>query len=299
LLAKSTDKLLLQLRQRPKLGWLLVVAYSTLVTLPHQPVQDFVAWLVNELGRANVYRIAAAVGLLIGAALTGQLAAILKKTEHGRFGLIAKLWLLTFVLILGTWAILTVNNTELVHYPQYLPTGLLVMVLTGSPIETLSWVTLFAGIDEGFQYAFLHAGWGVPFDFNDIYMDLLGGALGMLLAAVVLGPKVQSPGQVSRDWLQNLFRRPGVLVQLSIVTISLILLATGHLALYDEHSDPRHWFVMSRKIPDSFWFFDETWGPRTIHTLSPIEGPILITLTIAAYAVLERRFWHRVNTSRP
>lgn len=276
-----------------------MVAYSALVTLPHQPVQDFVAWLVTELGRANVYRIAAALGLLIGAALTGQLAAVLKKTEHGRFGLVAKLWLLTFVLILGTWAILTANNTELVHYPQYLPTGLLVMVLTGSPIETLAWVTLFAGIDEGFQYAYLHAGWGVPFDFNDIYMDLLGGALGMLLAAVILGPKVQSPGQASREWLQNLFRRPGVLVQLSIVIISLILLATGHLALYDEHSDPRHWFVMSRKIPDSFWFFDETWGPRTIHTLSPIEGPILIALTIAAYAVLERRFWHRVNTSKP
>jgi hypothetical protein len=298
--AKSVDELLLRLRQRPKLGWLLAVAYSTLVTLPHQPVQDFVAWLVTELGRSNVYRIATTVGLLIGAVLTWQLAAILKKkTEHGRFGLIAKLWLLTFVLILGTWALLTVNNTEFVHYPQYLPTGLLVMALTGSPIETLAWVTLFAGIDEGFQYAYLHAGWGVPFDFNDIYMDLLGGAMGILLAAVILGPKTRSPSQASRDWLQNLFRRPGVLVQLSIVIISLLLLATGHLALYDEHGDPRHWFVMSRKIPKSFWLFDETWGPRTIHNVSPIEGPILIVLTIAGCAVLERQFWHRRNTSKP
>ena len=277
------------------------MAYSALVTFPHQPVQDFVGWLVKELGRPNVYRIAAAVGLLIGAALTWQLAGILKKKkpEHGAFGVVAKLWLLTFVLIAGTWAILTVNNTELVHYPQYLPTGFLVMVLTGSPIETLAWVTLFAGVDEGFQYAYLHAGWGVPFDFNDIYMDLLGGALGMLLAAVILGPKTQSPGEASRNWLQNLCRRPGVLVQFSVVAISLILLASGHLALYDEHSDPQHWFVMSRNIPKSFWFFDETWGPRTIHTLSPIEGPILIALTIAAYAVLDRRFWQRANAATP
>jgi hypothetical protein len=299
--AKSLDKLLLQLREKPTLGWLLVLAYSTLVTLPHQPVQDFVAWLVKELGRANVYRIAATVGLLIGAALTWLLVAVLRKKKAGdsAFGLVAKLWLLTFVLIVGTWAILTVNNTELVHYPQYFPTGFLVLVLTGSPIETLAWVTLFAGFDEGFQYAHLHAGWGVPFDFNDIYMDLLGGALGMLMAAVILGPKRQSPSQAGRSWLQNLFRRPGVLVQLGIVIASLILLASGHMALYDEHSDPRHWFVMSRKIPTSFWFFDETWGPRTIHTLSPIEGPLLIVLTIAVYAVLERRFWRQANTATP
>jgi len=290
---------LCRLRQRPELGWLLVVVYSAVVTLPHQPIQDFVSWLVKELGRANVYRIAAMVWLLIGGALTWQLAALYKKTitEHGAFGLVAKLWLLTFILIAGTWAILTVNNTELVHYPQYLPTGILVMALTGSPIETLAWVTLFAGIDEGFQYAYLHSGWGVPFDFNDIYMDLLGGALGMLLAAVILGPKKTKPGKAAKNWLQSLFRRPGVLVQLSIVFLSLVLLAGGHLALYDEHSDPRHWFVMSRKIPNSFWFFDETWGPRTIHTLSPIEGPILIALTIAAYSVLDRRFWQRASAA--
>ena len=293
--------LLLRLRQRPVLGWLLVVVYSTLVTLPHQPVQDFVGWLIKELGRANVYRIAAVVGLFIGAVLTWQLVAILKKkkTEPGVFGMEAKLWLLTFVLILGTWAILTVNNTELVHYPQYLPTGMLVMALTGSPIETLAWVTLFAGIDEGFQYAYLHAGWGVPFDFNDIYMDLLGGALGMLLAAAILGPKQASPGSGAKNWGLSLLRRPGVLVQLSIVILSLILLASGHLALYDEHSDPQHWFVMSRKIPASFWFFDETWGPRTIHNLSPIEGPILIVLTIAAYATLDRRLWKRASAATP
>ncbi len=180
---------LIRLRQRPWLGWLLVVAYSTLVTLPHQPVQDFVGWLIKELGRANVYRIAAAVGLLIGAALTWQLRILLKAkfTEDRTLTLEAKLWMLTLVLIAGTWALLTVNNTELVHYPQYIPTGILVMTLTGSPVETLAWVALFGGIDEGFQYAHLHAGWGVPFDFNDIYMDLLGGVLGMLLAAAMLG----------------------------------------------------------------------------------------------------------------
>jgi len=278
-----------------------VVLYSAAVTFPHQPVQDFVAWLVKEMGRTNLYRVAATIGLLLSAALTWQLAAILRrqKTDRSAFGLIAKLWLLTFVLIGGTWAILTVNNTELVHYPQYLPTGMLVMALTVSPVETLAWVTLFAGIDEGFQYAYLHAGWGVPFDFNDIYMDLLGGALGMLLVAAILGTKKALPGNDAKNWPASLLRRPGVLVQLGIVLLSLALLANGHLALYDEHSDPRHWFVMSRKIPNSFWFFDETWGPRTIHTLSPIEGPILIVLTIAAYAILDRRFWQQANATAP
>jgi hypothetical protein len=290
---------LIRLRQRPWLGWLFVIGYSILVTLPHQPVQDFVGWLVKELGRANVYRIAAMVALLIGASLTWQLRIILKarRAEGTAFGIEAKLWLLTFVLIACTWALLTVNNTELVHYPQYIPTGILVMTLTGSPVETLAGVTLFAGIDEGFQYAYLHAGWGVPFDFNDIYMDLLGGALGMLLVAALLGPKQMSLDEARRTWLKGLFRRPGVVLQLGIVIASFVLLASGHMALYDTHSDPRHWFVMSRMIPKSFWFFDETWGPRTIHTLSPIEGPILIALTIAIFAVLDKKFWQRATAA--
>jgi hypothetical protein len=299
--AKSLNGLLLSLRKRPVLGWLLLVAYSALVTFPHQPVQDFVAWLVKELGRANVYRLSATIALLMAAVATWLLVGILKakETERGLRSVIACLWLLTLALIGATWAMLTVNNTELVHYPQYFPTGLLVMTLTGSPVETLAWVTLFAGFDEGFQYAYLHAGWGVPLDFNDIYMDLLGGALGMLMAALILGPKKTSRDEGARDWLPSLFRRPGVIVQLSIVAAALLLLAAGHLALYDEHSDPRHWFVMSRLVPKSFWFFDATWGPRTVHTLSPIEGPILIVLTIAVYAVLDRRFWRRANAARP
>lgn len=111
--------------------------------------QDFVEWLVKQLGRANVYRLSATIALLIAAAATWLLIDTLrsKETERGLRPVIAWLWLVTFALIGATWGMLTVNNTELVHYPQYFPTGLLVMTLTGSAVETLAWVTLFAGID--------------------------------------------------------------------------------------------------------------------------------------------------------
>ena len=111
------------------------------------------------------------------------------------------LWFLTMALIGGAWGSLTANNVELVHYPQYFPEGIALAALTLSPVEALSWIVFFGGLDESYQYWVLSKGRPTLLDFNDIYMDLLGGAAGIVFAMAFLRC-VRDPK--SRRWMSDL-----------------------------------------------------------------------------------------------
>lgn len=155
-------------------------------------------------------------------------------------------WLITLILIAATWKFLTFNNSELVHYPQYLPFGVLLVALTHSPGEAIAWTVLTGGLDECHQYWALHGGWGVPYDFNDIYMDLLGGALGVVLGLAFL--PLRAAKVEDRDgFLLRLIGKPGVLLILAIAASGVVLWALGLMQLYQ--SPAPHWFALSRLKP--------------------------------------------------
>jgi hypothetical protein len=193
---------------------------------------------------------------------------------------ITAFWILTIGLIWCTWRFGTANNVELVHYPQYVPEGMMLVAVTLSPVESLAWVAIFGGLDECFQYWDLMGAKRVPYDFNDIYMDLLGGAAGVLLAMALIGC-----GSQKARW-RSILLRPGVLAIWGIVAAGVALWSMGLMGLYDE---PHRWFTLSRVRMPSFWFLVPANGPNKYHTLSPIEGPILILATIALFSILDRR----------
>lgn len=251
-------------------GWILFLVYALAVTLPHEYVQDLAGKLATSIGRANLYRFAAALAITLATLVTIQ---FLRRTR--RPSLIIY-WFATLLFIAATWATLTANNTELVHYPQYFVPGLLLFALTRSPLETLCWILLAGGCDEWFQYAVLHGGWGVPYDFNDVFMNLLGGALGMLFGLAYL------PAEKPKA-------RPASILVAAVLLSAVVLYFTGKLLLYQDPSNHDYWFALSRLKPQPFWFFDATWGPRTFHTLSPLEGPALLLATLALYSRLEER----------
>ena len=271
---------LLWVREHPVAGWILLAACSVIAIFPHQSVQDLFAGFAARIGLAHLYAVMAAVTLAGGAYLSIIVVRNVRSQSQRR--LLALRWVATLALIAATWNLLTVNNVELVHYPQYLLPGMLLFALTASPAESLAWVTVIGGLDECFQYWHLHGGWGVPYDFNDIYMDLLGGALGVMVAISFL-----DIGASRRPHAGTLLKRPGILLIAGIVLAGIALWAGGWMLLYEDKQNTRYWFALSRLRPKSFWFFDKTWGPRTIHTLSPVEGPALIIATLAFYSVLD------------
>lgn len=260
--------------------WLLalLLAYTPAVIFPHENVQTLLAQAIQPIGLRAFYALAA----IIGAAWLVTLSIILwrRLQTHAARGPLTAYWVLTMSLMLGAWQLLSVNNSELVHFPQYAISGFLLMLLTRHVTDTLCWITIAGSLDEGYQYAVLHGDWGIPFDFNDVFLDLAGGAAGCLLATAFLRAVPATRPH---------FRKAGIVALTAIVAAGLVLMPFGKVVAYQDENT-HHWIALSRLRPKGFWFFDATWGPRRIHTLSPLEGPLLLAATLAVYSLLDRRY---------
>ena len=260
-------------------GWAALILYACAVTFPHAPVQDVVGAIAAKITLKRLYLVSAVIALTMGAGLT--LVFVRKLIRQPGRRVLAVFWILTLVLMVATWRVLFANNTELVHYPQYFPEGVALVALTLSPVEALAWVVCFGLFDETFQYIYVVAGRALPLDFNDIYMDLLGGAAGVIFAMAWIGG--------SRMPRKRFFARPGVLVIFGIIVATLGLLWSGKVLMYEAPGAPTHWFALSRLKTDTFWYFSPViLGPHHFHELAPLEGTILILATIVLYAPLER-----------
>ena len=195
------------LHRRRHLAWIGFVGYAAAVTFPHEQVQLIVGHIADRLTRPGLYRVSAEIAIALAAAAT--IVLLWRLRTHPERARIAGYWALTLGLIWCTWRVFTANNTELVHYPQYFPEGMALVAMTLSPIESLAWITLFAGLDEGYQYWVLYPKRVSALDFNDIYMDLLGGAAGALFAMAFL----HCSRRRGRFWIW----RPGVLAMLGTI----------------------------------------------------------------------------------
>jgi hypothetical protein len=272
-------------------GWIGLLAYAAAVTFPHEQVQYIVNEIANRITHKRLYQLSAAILLVQGALLTWFLFKRLARHTERRT--LTAFWVLTIFLIWCAWRFFTANNVELVHYPQYIPEGMALLALTLSPAESMAWIALFGGLDEAFQYWDLMGSKRVPYDFNDIYMDLLGGAAGIVFAMVWLTyeprfePRRDPSDRAPASW-KSILLRPGVLVILTLVAAGIVLWSCGLMVLYND-ANRNHWFALSRVRMPTFWFQVVANGPNKYHTLSPVEGPILILATIALYATLDRR----------
>jgi len=268
-------------------GWAGLILYACAVTFPHQPVQDMLGRFTDRFGREPLYQISAASALISGAAMT----LVFVRGLWGQTGRawLGALWVLSFALMLGIWRLLMANNTELVHFPQYFPEGMALLALTLSPVESMAWATLFGWLDEGYQYVYLTHGRATLLDFNDIYMDLIGAAAGIIFAMALLRREPRTSESWRAFW-KGILRRPGVLAILGVLAAGIALLMSGRLLVYEAPGSPAHWFALSRLKTESFWYFQPIiLGPHHFHELMPPEGILLILATILLFAPLERK----------
>jgi len=261
-------------------GWALLLVYAVIVSLPHEQVQTVCSAIAVKITHETLYLISAGIALAELAAVTWFLITSLTGLPQRRRTI--GLWVLTFVLIGCAWRVLTANNLELVHYAQYFPEGIVLAALTLSPAEALSWVAVLGGIDEAYQYWVLSGGRPTVFDFNDIYMDLLGGAAGVVFALAFLRWT-----RVRRIVERN---RPGVVVLVSAITAGVALWAVGLIATVEDKAHPHYWFALGRFRAQSFFMHIVTNGPYRYHTLTPAEGVAAILGTVALYTVILRKY---------
>ena len=251
-------------------GWAGLILYACAVTFPHQNVQDIVGQLAAKYTHKRLYQVSATIALIEGLVLT----LLFVRSLSGQIGRrwLAAFWLLSFALMAGTWRLLVANNTELVHFPQYFPEGMALVALTLSPVESMAWLALFGGLDEAYQYVYLMSGRAVSLDFNDIYMDLVGGAAGIIFALACLRCEVRTGSRESwRDLWKRILCRPGVLVILGVLLAAIALLTSGKMLVYETPGAPSHWFAVSRLKTTSFWYFNPViFGPNHFHEMAPV-----------------------------
>ena len=259
-------------------AWTGLIVYAAAVTFPHEQVQLLVGAIANRLTRPGLYRLSAAVGIALAAVVTLILSRRLRtqpeRLASRRFGI------LTLVLIFGTWGVFRATTRA----------GPLSAVFPGrrcaggddavaGRIACLDRARRRSA-DQGYQYWALYPNRVSAFDYNDIYMDLLGGATGVLFAMAFLNCE-------RRDGSAHIFNRAGVRALAGVIAIGTVLWATGKMALHQDNPHP-HWFALSRqKTP--FFSIVPALGPHHVHEATPLEGTLLIVLTIGVYAVLDRR----------
>jgi multisubunit Na+/H+ antiporter MnhB subunit len=287
-------KLLAAINRHKVRGWIALLIYVPFAIFPHETVQYYANEIAIRYTHKRLYQGSAVVAIALGVIVTLMFLLAVRKQPERRA--ISLLWLLTLILFVGTWGTFMANNTELVHFPQYFPEGMVLLALTASPVESIAWATIFGGLDECFQYWVLVKGKPVPYDFNDIFMDLLGGAAGVVFAMALMRTEHR---ESARGWWKDVLKRPGILVILGVVASGIVLWVAGVMTLSEPPNAPPHWFSLSRQQSIPFWFSSPKFfgpdapnffGPLTFHELSPVQGPVLLLAALAAWSLLDRRF---------
>lgn len=166
--------------------WLPVAAFFILSTLGHLA---FSLWLVREhrtpLGTIKPVDHLDVLFAVVATAVLGWLAFSARRGE--RRGETLFFWGLWTVAVVAVDRVLVFSIPEYFHYPQYAILAWLMAraldpgrkrVAVGS---VLFWTTLLGVLDELFQYLYLTVDYSDYFDFNDVLLNLLGAAAGVLV----------------------------------------------------------------------------------------------------------------------
>lgn len=189
-----------------KVKWAAVaVMYFVLGVLMHL---QFSLWLVanrtvhwNGVAFSYSFRDALPALLLIAALLlTGWLVlSAAGQRTRGRVVCVTGYWLLWLVCVAAVDRWLTFSVAEYFHYPQY---ALLAMLLAKTmdaersrwPVGSLlALTTLLGAIDELAQYLWITASYSHYFDFNDVLVNSLAAAAGLMLYYGFCNPPADEP----------------------------------------------------------------------------------------------------------
>lgn len=254
------------LKNNKKVNIFLAIIYYLLVVLPHEEVGKFIAKTLDEPYGRDTYNLIILILGLLGT--IGYLLPIWKRVntlDRGK----GRIWFafgMTLLFILVSFNTLLVVNVEIIHFIQYAILALLLFPLLNNYRDTLFYATVFAAIDEGYQYFVLAPLRTEYFDFNDIIIDLIGAALGLLLLWII--------GVKDKVSNQKWFQTPTFIGFIGLTTLTIIAYLTGILAIYPSESDPQAPILLVRKIQENFWTIIH---PNVkFHVVRPLEGMLIL-----------------------
>lgn len=248
------------------LNLLILFVYYLLVVLPHEWVGLLTVKIFGDLERSTYNLIVLYISLTF---LTILIITLAKKTlRHPQKKIILFYVLSTIFFAALCFNILFVVNIEVVHFFQYALFVLLCYPLTLNYNQTLLISTLAGALDEAYQYFYLSPKRTDYFDFNDVVINLIGVALGLIII------KIFKPVTKTIQ-LKQFFKSPAFILLFAFSVIILIAFNTNILGVY--HTNTKAQFLLVKKSFNSFW---TTVHPNiTYHVMLPLEG-LLVTIAL-------------------
>lgn len=266
-------------------NFLLVLAYFLIVVLPHKEVGIWIASALDKpLGRQQYNNLILALGTI---GMCGYLYSVWKGSQHLKSEVKNTLFtylLFTIILIVISINILMVINIEIVHLVQYAILFILLFPFFYNYTATLFWATFLGAVDEAYQYLILMPNYEY-YDFNDIIIDLLGAALGLIIVATYIGKEQDKVSNKIRK--PNFFRKNAsvILGTIFIIILSAIAYFQGYLVIDSVKGEEHALFPLVRKEQIGFW--KELRFGIKYHVIRPLEGIITIVILLRIYAIMD------------
>ena len=222
--------------------WVAAAAVMAGSLLLHLPVSDLFDGLARRYGFTEYDLATRAVFLAAGLAI----AWWLWRAPAPSRAAVRRAALCLAAVIAVAQALLAVNGIEAIHYPQY---ALLSWVLVRARLPWESaWVlaTGLGAVDELWQWGMLQRAVPGYLDWNDVVLNGVGAALGVLMTARLAGAAGRGP-----------------LVRGRVVAVSIGVAALGALAAGPLVTRP---------------FYRPTPGGRWFHLLSPFEAVVVLAV---------------------
>ena len=230
----------------------------------HLPVTDFCDWLARRYGFTE-YDTGVRVGFLLLGACTFVTIWV---WPSGHRLLVGLTMTCLVALMLLAHRLIVVNAVESIHYPQY---ALMVLLLAPAVGDVeIAWIgaTILGAIDEGYQARFLPRGAPDYFDWNDVVLNGIGAAVGVVIVVTFT--------RVARRRLRD---SGGMRWAIAAAVVIALVIA------------PPVW--------SPFW--EATPGGRLFHRLTASEAMVVLTVIYALVMAVRRISQPRdpVSLARP
>ncbi len=267
--------------------WVFGILYFVSTVILHKPVAKLSLRIERQVTYASYNRGWGWFALIaLALVLVAVLLRILKQ-EDKLFNLAFLAF--TFGLIgITHWAVLAVN-LEYIHVMQFSLLVFPLLALTRRFGETMFWIGLLGAVDELYQYYVVWWPHQSYYDFNDVILDIAGGAFMVFLIYLWLKKDTLfAQGSIPKiRWL----RSPSVFVAAGILVFALLSHVSGLLSYYpvpEKGPDSQAAILLSRDArAPQFWSVFEK--GKTYHIVGAGEWMILLLLSTVLYSLLDRR----------
>lgn len=263
------------LRQKPARHLAVLMIYVLFFMTMHVEVGGWLNNVFGGMGRGTYNAIVLGIATLVGITLVLRLSEDWKKLKSKRW--LSFTILYSVLALLASYFLLMVINVEAVHFVQYAIFAILLFPFLNSYISVVITCALVGALDEAYQYLYLDTR-AAYYDFNDIFLDTIGGGLGLIYLKI----KGYLERPISKEW----YRKVEFILGAMMAVVLVGLMITGNFSVTMNTADPAY-FTLFKEVPQGFWTYPQ--GPYArFHILTPIPGLLLIAGSCWIYGLLGR-----------